>query len=74
MTTISLRLDDKLAADLDTYVKLNRISVSQALREAIADKVEDFIDYRTGERAWKEHQKNPITYTHAEVKKMFKIE
>lgn len=45
MATISLRLSDEQKDAIQGYAKLKNVSVSQAILEAILEKIEDEEDY-----------------------------
>ena len=47
---------------------MNNISVSDLVRKAIIEKIEDEYDLECYEKAIKEYNKNPKTYTLDEVK------
>ena len=67
--TISVRLNDKDTELIKAYAKLNNISLSDLVRNAILEKIEDEYDLKCYEEAMKEYKKNPKTYTLDEVKK-----
>ena len=72
--TISVRLNDKDTDLIKAYAKLNNISVSNLVRNAILEKIEDEFDLTCYEKAMEEFKKNPKTYTIEEVKKELKID
>ncbi len=67
--TISVRLSDKDTELIKTYAEINNISLSDLVRNAIIEKIEDEYDLECYEKAIKEFNKNPKTYTMEEVKK-----
>lgn len=67
--SISVRLNKKEEKLLKDYVKLNNISISEFIRNAIMEKIEDEYDIQCYEEAMEEFKKNPKTYTLEEVKK-----
>lgn len=67
--TISVRLSDKDTELIKTYAEMNNISLSDLVRNAIIEKIEDEYDLECYEKAIKEFNKNPKTYTMEEVKK-----
>ena len=67
--SISVRLNKKEEKLLKDYVKLNNISISDFIRNAIMEKIEDEYDIQCYEEAMEEYKKNPKTYTLEEVKK-----
>lgn len=67
--TISVRLtaeDEKL---FKTYAKTNHISVSELIRNAVLEKIEEEYDLGMYRQALEEYQKNPVSYTLDEVEK-----
>ena len=67
--TISLRLSEEDAKLIKDYAKINNISVSDLIRQAVIEKIEDEIDLTVYRRALDESKKNPKTYTLDEVEK-----
>lgn len=53
----------------DAYAKLNGVSLSEAIKRAYFEKIEDDFDIALAEAAEKEYKKNPKTYTLKEVMK-----
>ncbi|MCQ4086341.1 type II toxin-antitoxin system RelB family antitoxin [Saccharibacillus sp. JS10] len=66
MVTISLRVDDRDNKLIRDYAKLKNTSVSDLMRNAIIEKIEDEIDLETFDRAIADTKK---TYSLDEVKK-----
>lgn len=67
--TISVRLNEKDAELIKAYAKMNNVSLSDLIRNAILEKIENEYDLECYEKAIKEFEKNPKTYTLDEVKK-----
>lgn len=67
--TISVRLNDEDTELFKKYAELNNISLSDLIRNAVMEKIEDEYDLKCYEEAISEHRKNPITYSIDEVKK-----
>ena len=67
--TISLRVTDEEYAAIKTYADLKGESISDAIRKAIMEKIEDEYDIRAYLRAKEEFEKDPVTYSHEEVRK-----
>ena len=72
--TISVRLNDEETKLIKTYANINNISLSDLVRNAILEKIEDEYDLECYEKAMKEYKQNPVTYTLEEVKKELDIE
>ena len=66
--TISVRLSDKDTELIKTYAKINNISLSDLIRNAVLEKIEDEYDLECYKKAVEEYRKNPKTYTMEEVK------
>lgn len=71
---ISLRLSDEDTKLIRSYAKLKKKSVSEVLRSAIMEEIENEYDLKAYEQAMAEYKKNPVTYTHAEVVKMLELD
>lgn len=63
VVTISIRLSDKDTELIKRYAKLNNISVSDLVRIAVLEKIEDEYDLRVYEEAMEEYKVNPKTYS-----------
>ena len=66
--TISVRLSDKDTELIRTYAEMNNISLSDLVRNAILEKIEDEYDLECYKKAIAEYEKNPKTYTLDEIK------
>lgn len=66
--TVSVRLSDKDTELIKTYAELNNISLSDLIRNAVIEKIEDEYDLECYKRAMEEYKRNPKTYTMDEVK------
>ena len=59
--TISVRLNDKDTDLIKAYAKLNNISISDLVRNAILEKIEDEYDLKSYYEAMEEFRKNSKT-------------
>lgn len=66
--TISVRLSDKDTELIKKYADINNISLSDLIRNAVIEKIEDEYDLKCYYEAMEEYKKNPKTYTIEEVK------
>lgn len=66
---ISVDLNDNEVKLIKKYARLKNISVSDFIRNAVMEKIEDEYDLKCYYQAMEEYKKNPKTYTHDEVKK-----
>ena len=71
--TISVRLSDKDTELIKAYAKMNNISLSDLVRNAVLEKIEDEYDLKSYYEAMEEYKKNPKTFTHEEIKEMMRI-
>ncbi len=67
--TISVRLSDKDTELIKAYADMNNISLSDLVRNAVIEKIEDEYDLKIYYEAVEEYNKNPKTYTLDEVEK-----
>lgn len=67
--TVSVRLNEEDGKLIKAYAEMNNISLSELIRKAILEKIEDEYDLECYEKAMKEYNKNPKTYTIDEAKK-----
>ena len=66
--TISVRLSDKDTELIKAYADMNNISLSDLIRNAVLEKIEDEYDLESYNKAMEEYKNNPKTYTLDEVK------
>jgi len=67
---VSIRMTAEEKKLADAYAKLSGVSLSEALKRAYFEKIEDEYDIALADEALREYEKNPKTYTHDEIKKM----
>ena len=53
---------------------MHNISLSDLVRNAVLEKIEDEYDLQCYEKAIAEYKKNPVTYSHEEVAAMLDLE
>ena len=66
---ISIRMTEEEKQLADAYAKLNGVSLSEAIKRAYFEKIEEEYDIALAAAALKEYEKNPKTYTLEELKK-----
>ena len=66
--TISVRLSDKDTELIKAYAEMNHISLSDLIRNAVLEKIEDEYDLESYHKDIAEYKKNPKTYTMKEIK------
>jgi predicted DNA-binding protein len=69
----SVRFNPEERALIEQYAKLHGMTISEVIRKATLEMIEDEMDVEIALKVWEEHQKNPKTYSHEEVKKMLGI-
>ena len=67
--TISVRLNEKNTKLIQTYAKMHNISLSDLIRNAVLEKIENEYDLDCYNKAIKKYKKNPKTYSMEEIKK-----
>ncbi len=67
--TISLRLNDQEMLLIKKYAQLNQLSVSELIRQAVIEKIEDEYDLEVFQKSLEEYQKDPVTYSLDEVER-----
>ena len=67
--TISVRLSEADTELIKSYAALNNISVSELVRQAVMEKIEDEIDLKLFDEALEEFKENPKIYTLDEAEK-----
>lgn len=72
--TVSVRLNEEDEKLIKTYAEMNNISLSDLIRNAVMEKIEDEYDLECYKKAVKEYKNNPKTYTIQEVKKDLGLE
>ena len=72
--TVSVRLNEEDEKLIKTYADMNNMSLSELIRNAVIEKIEDEYDLKCYYEALEEYKKNTKTYSHEEVKKMLELE
>ena len=66
---VSIRMTEEEKQLADSYAKLNGISLSEAIKKAFFEKIEEEYDVALADAAMREYKKNPKTYTLDELMK-----
>ena len=64
---LSLRLKDEEMVVIKSYAELKGITITEAIRQAILERIEDEYDLRAYDEALEEWENNPNGYTIDEV-------
>ena len=67
---VSIRMTEEEKQLGVAYAKLNGSSLSEAMKRAFFEKIEEEYDIALADAALREYEKNPKTYSHEEVKKI----
>ncbi len=67
--TISLRLSDEDTLLIKKYAELNRLSVSDLIRQTVMERIETEYDLEMFDKAMAEYKRNPVTYSLDAVEK-----
>lgn len=74
MSIISLRLNKDEDRLIREYAKVKGISISDLIREATLEKIEDDIDIALYDEAMKEHEENPKDISFREMMKELELD
>lgn len=72
--SITLRLSDGDTELIKNYAAMKGTSVSDVMRKAIMEKIEDEIDLAAYERAMTEYRADPTTHSQDEVERMLGLQ
>ena len=67
--SISIILNEQENEMIKTFAKINNMSVSEFIRKAVMERIEDEIDLQDYQKAMADFKKNPVTYSMEEVAK-----
>ena len=67
--TLSLRLSEEDTLLIKKYAELNKLSVSDLIRQTVMERIENEYDLELFDKAVKEYKNNPVTYSLDEVEK-----
>lgn len=67
--SIFIRLNEQENEMIKTFAKINNMSVSEFIRKAVMERIEDEIDLQDYQKAMADFKKNPVTYSMEEVAK-----
>ncbi len=67
--TIFLRLNEEDSLLIKKYAQLNKMSVSDLIRQTVMERIEEDYDKELFAKALEEYKKDPVTYSLDEVEK-----
>ena len=73
MMVVSIRMTKEEKELASAYAKISGLSLSEAIKRAFFEKIEDEYDIALADSLFKEHEKNPKTFSHEDVKKIFEL-
>ena len=68
MANLSIRLEEKDKKLISDYSKFKNISISDLVRNAVLESIEDELDLDAYNKAFDEYNKDKKRYTHNEIK------
>lgn len=71
---LSIRLNAQAEKELKELANFEGVSVSEYVRTIINEKLEDMYDIKLADETYAEHLKDPVTYSHEEMKTMLDME
>ena len=69
----SIRLTENEKALAESYARLHSISLAEAFKRALFERIEDEYDISVADEAYREYLENPKTYTHEEVRELLDL-
>jgi len=73
MPVTSVRTNDEETELFKSYAKIHGISLSEAYKQALLEKIEDEFDLADIDEAVKRFEKNPKTHTLEELRKTYDL-
>lgn len=74
MPTAAIRLSDEESRLIKSYANAQRRSVSDVIRLAILDQIENEYDLNLFVEAKREHEADPVTLSHNEIMKKYGLD
>ena len=71
--TISLRLNDEDSLLIKKYSELNKMTVSELVRQSVMERIEDEYDLKEYQKAMEDFRKDPTTYSLEEVERELEL-
>lgn len=65
--SFSIRLTEEERNLATSYAKMHSLSLSEAFKRALFERIEDEYDISVADEAYREYLENPKTYSHEEV-------
>jgi len=74
MKVLSIRLSEIEFKALETFAKVNSVSMNKAMKDAFFEKLEDEYDIECFDKAYAEYLNNRETYSTSEAKRLLNIQ
>jgi uncharacterized protein (DUF1778 family) len=71
MTTMNLRMEQETKDLIFEYARLQGTSASSFLITAAIEKIEDSVDLLDAKKSLAEYEKNPVSYSMAEIQRKY---
>lgn len=65
--TLNIPLSQEEKNLIESYMKIHSLSLEEAFKNALIEKIEDEYDAKLADQAYKEYLENPVSYTLDEV-------
>jgi hypothetical protein len=72
MRVVTVKMNHQEKELLDSYAKLNHLSISEAIKKVVFEKLEDDFDAKTVDKAYAEFTKDPVVISGKEMKSKIK--
>ena len=71
--SFSIRLNAQEKALAESYARLHSLSLGEAFKQALFERIEDEYDIAIADEAYHEYLKNQKTYTHSEARELLDL-
>ncbi len=71
--SFSIRMTAEEKSLAESYAKLHSLSLGEAFKRALFEKIEDEFDIAVADEAYKEYLENPKTYSHEEARSLLDL-
>lgn len=70
---VSIRMTEEEKQLVESYAKINGLTLTDAIKKAILERIEEDFDIALFDNAFREYKKNPKTYSLEDIKKEFDL-
>ena len=68
--SFSIRMTEEEKKLAESYARMHSISLAEAFKRALFEKIEDVYDLAVAEKSYLEYKKDPVTYSLEELEEM----